>query len=930
MRVMCLFSTSLLAPLLALAACSLPPPPDVEPDADPRDAMPPDAMVIPDPAMLTVSPGSHDFTDVTVGADSGVQPLLVRNTGDEASGAVSVTLAGDHAGDFEIVLAGDGTDCAGAILDGGEDCTARVRFSPTAPGARTAHVEIAGEPGGTLTVDLMGNGLTPGDLVVTSGDTVAFGNELITMATDYETVTVQNTGDTATAALTVQLGDATSYSKTNDTCHGAPLGAGQTCSVQVRFNPTAVGATPSTLSIRESSEVGVAVTLTGTGTAQVQMTAPTGGTVSSTPSGLSCGPTCGPVTFTQSPITLTASPGVGSTFTGWSGACSAAIGTTCALALTQSIHTVGATFDTPEYTVGGAVSGMWDGAAISLRLQAPGVDETKQIVGNSAFTFDAPLVDTNGYTVTIAAQPAQHTCMVSNGTGSIDGADVTNVGVSCAGPTVGMSLSLPVAFSFNTNQTTYSLSLSRLAQQVRVRPTLAAATSITVNGTAVQTGVWSDPVALSMGANTVSVVVTVGSVSRTYALSLNRGASAIAQYAYGKASNTGADDKFGISVAVDGDVMVVGAPFEDSSTMGVNGTPNEGAADSGAVYIYRRTGATWSQEAFVKASNTGAGDRFGERVAVSGDVVVVGAGFEDGPSDAVSNSGAVYVFRWNGASWGEEAYLRATDASANASFGGAVDISGDAIVVGAWGSHPSVSGAGYFFRRVGGVWEQHQKFQRQSPSAGDMFGTGVAIDGALAAIGGGNVGGGEARVIRRSSGGVWNVEATYTSGSLSYGSRVAVHEDRVAIADISDGTFAGAVHIKRYNGGLWVDDVTLRASNADDIDTFGASIDWSGSYLLIGATDEDGSATGVGGDQASNGSPRAGAAYVFERDGSSWSQIAYVKASNTESDDTFGICALTADSMVVGALGEDSAATGLGGSQTSNGASSSGAVYTFR
>jgi hypothetical protein len=342
---MCLFSTSLLAPLLALAACSLPPPPDVEPDADPRDAMPPDAMVIPDPAMLTVSPGSHDFTDVTVGADSGVQPLLVRNTGDEASGAVSVTLAGDHAGDFEIVLAGDGTDCAGAILDGGEDCTARVRFSPTAPGARTAHVEIAGEPGGTLTVDLMGNGLTPGDLVVTSGDTVAFGNELITLATAYETVTVQNTGDTATAALTVQLGDATSYSKTNDTCHGAPLGAGQTCSVQVRFNPTAVGATPSTLSIRESAEVGVAVTLTGTGAAQVQMTAPTGGTVSSTPSGLSCGPTCGPVTFTQSPITLTANAALGYDFGAWGGGCAGTIGDTCSLALTAPTTTVSATFD---------------------------------------------------------------------------------------------------------------------------------------------------------------------------------------------------------------------------------------------------------------------------------------------------------------------------------------------------------------------------------------------------------------------------------------------------------------------------------------------------------------------------------------------------------------------------------------------------------
>ena len=99
-----------------------------------------------------------------------------------------------------------------------------------------------------------------------------------------------------------------------------------------------------------------------------------------------------------------------------------------------------------------------------------------------------------------------------------------------------------------------------------------------------------------------------------------------AQQAYIKASNTGMGDNFGYSVAVSGDTMVVGAPYEASNATGVNGNQNDNSAPgSGAAYVFVRNGTTWSQQAYLKASNTGASDQFGWSVAVSGDTVVVGA-----------------------------------------------------------------------------------------------------------------------------------------------------------------------------------------------------------------------------------------------------------------------------------------------------------------
>jgi hypothetical protein len=95
-----------------------------------------------------------------------------------------------------------------------------------------------------------------------------------------------------------------------------------------------------------------------------------------------------------------------------------------------------------------------------------------------------------------------------------------------------------------------------------------------------------------------------------------------------KASNTGAEDQFGHSVALAGDTLAVGAPGAASAATGVDGDQaDDSAQGSGAIYVFRRTGTTWQQEAYFKASNTGAMDLFGTSVALAGDTLAVGAYF---------------------------------------------------------------------------------------------------------------------------------------------------------------------------------------------------------------------------------------------------------------------------------------------------------------
>ena len=168
-----------------------------------------------------------------------------------------------------------------------------------------------------------------------------------------------------------------------------------------------------------------------------------------------------------------------------------------------------------------------------------------------------------------------------------------------------------------------------------------ASVSITVNGIPLSSAIPSPPITIGPGINTIVIVVTSSDGStQTYVIIVDR-TGPQGQEAYLKASNTEADEWFGYRVSVDGNVIVVGAWHEDSVATGVNGNQADNSTlDSGAAYVFRRTGGVWAQEAYLKASNTEASDQFGRSVSVSGDVIVVGAWAEDSAATGVNGSQA--------------------------------------------------------------------------------------------------------------------------------------------------------------------------------------------------------------------------------------------------------------------------------------------------
>ncbi len=407
------------------------------------------------------------------------------------------------------------------------------------------------------------------------------------------------------------------------------------------------------------------------------------------------------------------------------------------------------------------------------------------------------------------------------------------------------------------------------------------------------------------------------------------------QEAYIKASNTGLNDFFGtpLSLSSDGTVLAVGAYHEDSAATGVNGNQSDNSAGfSGAVYVFRRSGGTWAQEAYIKASNTGTGDFFGDSLSLSSDgtVLAVGAISEDSAATGVNgnqsdnsatDSGAVYVFRRSGGTWMQEAYIKASNTDAGDIFGDSLSLSSDGTVLavsapregsaatGIDGNQSDNSaglgGAVYVFRRSGSTWTQEAYIKASNTDANDLFGATLLLshDGTMLAVGAPNE----------------DSAATGVDGNQSDNS----------IAD------SGAVYIFRRSGGTWMQATYLKASNTDAGDRFGGrSIAFSSdsTVLAVGAI-EDSAATGIDGDQSDNSATNSGAVYIFRRSGGTWMQATYVKAPNTDPSDGFGSSlALSSDGtvLVVGANGESSAATGVGGNQSDNSKNGSGAVYVSR
>lgn len=421
------------------------------------------------------------------------------------------------------------------------------------------------------------------------------------------------------------------------------------------------------------------------------------------------------------------------------------------------------------------------------------------------------------------------------------------------------------------------------------------------------------------------------------------------QQAYVKASNAGQSDLFGMSVAVsaDGNTMAVSAPWERSAVTGINGDQNDDSMpQAGAAYIFTRSGDSWSQQAYIKASNTGRpasaddpladGDQFGSSLALSGDgnTLAVGAITEDSAatgingdaaSDAAQSAGAVYVFARTGSTWAQQAYVKASNTEAADLFGYDVALShdGSMLVAAAYdedgpgrgvnvdqGNGANGSGALYVFSRTGTAWQQDAYLKGSRSEGNDALGFSVAISDD-----GNTIVGGAAD------------ESCLVGGVNPEGCTMDKPED-------ASGGSAGAAYVWVRNGGTWTEQAFLKASSPELLDWFAANLALSadGNTLLVGAPMEDSRARGINGDEQDNSAIESGAAYLFRRTGTAWSQQAYIKANNADEYDEFGTSvAVSGDgrTLITGARMESGGAGGINGNQNDNSAPQAGAVYVW-
>jgi tartrate dehydratase beta subunit/fumarate hydratase class I family protein len=422
-----------------------------------------------------------------------------------------------------------------------------------------------------------------------------------------------------------------------------------------------------------------------------------------------------------------------------------------------------------------------------------------------------------------------------------------------------------------------------------------------------------------------------------------------------KASNPHAGDHFGnggtllgdsVAISGDGNTLAVGAPNESSGATGINGNQSDASIYSaGAVYVYTRRNGTspWTQQAYVKASNPQISAEFGHVVTLSadGNTMAVSAYFEASAArgvsgnqadDSIPQAGAVYVFVRRGGAWAQQAYIKASntgEAGTEGNFGDgdqfgfslSLSDDGSTIAVGANAEDSSATGmngnqadnsmqsagAVYVFTRTGATWAQ-QAYVKSANTAGNaQFGYSVALS---------------------ADGNTLAASAFDDAGS----SRVINGPyDRMRNG-------SGAVYVFTRAGGTWTQQAYLKASNAEGNDSLGVivSISDDGQTVAAGSLDEDCLATGVNPTQPCDNDLKsdtsAGAAYVFVRSGTTWTQQAFIKASNTGKEDWFASrLQLSGDGNTLAASAqlEDSAAQGINGRQDDDSAQEAGAVYVF-
>jgi MYXO-CTERM domain-containing protein len=338
-------------------------------------------------------------------------------------------------------------------------------------------------------------------------------------------------------------------------------------------------------------------------------------------------------------------------------------------------------------------------------------------------------------------------------------------------------------------------------------------------------------------------------------------------------------DSFGISVAASGNTALVGAGGKNTST--------------GAAYVFVRSGAAWTQQRKLVATNGATGDGFGDSVALSGDTAFVGAPGWDNTIVGFADMGATYVFVRSGTTWGQPQSLIASDGATGDHFGVSVALSNDTALIGASSKKIYVgTGAAYVFVRSGTKWTRQDEFVASDGAVGDSFGNSLALSGntALVAAAGKNSSTGAAYVFVRS--GTWTQQQKLLASDAAtndrFGSSVALSGNIALVGASWKNSYTGAAYVFVRSGAAWTQQQKLLAKDAATNDRFGSSVALSGNTALVGAPNESG---------------YIGAVYVFLRSGAIWTQQQKLVATDGVSSDSFGSSVgLSSDTALVGAF----------------------------
>ena len=352
------------------------------------------------------------------------------------------------------------------------------------------------------------------------------------------------------------------------------------------------------------------------------------------------------------------------------------------------------------------------------------------------------------------------------------------------------------------------------------------------------------------------------------------------------------DDLFGYAVAVSGDIAVIGTKQGDVF----------GKLDRGAVYVFVRYGTYWAFEQKLYAPNGAAGSEFGASVALGGDTIVVGSPEQN---QAI---GSVYVFARTNEYWSLQKELTPPFGGTKTLFGASVAISGDTLAVGS----PTAEKCSIFVRS-GTNWNHQTTMSGSDTVIGDNFGTAVSLNGNSLVVGAPRDGTnatkdhGSAYVFTR-AGTTWSQQQKLTASDASaddyFGQAVAISGETVVVGvprdDVGTNIDQGSARVFTRLGGAWTPQQTLLANDGGTNDFFGYSVAVNGQSAAVGAPARN---------------ALSGAAFVFIRNGASWSQQQQLLPNENTIEDIFGFSvSLSGDTVLAAAplLPSRKAATATG------------------